>query len=590
MSIYLDKNSKVIVQGITGREGLFHTGRMLAYGTNIVGGVTPGKGGTKIDSGQPVFNTVKDAVDATGATHSIIFVPPFAGADALYEAYDAGIAFAVCITEGIPVHEMLKVVATTSGMRIIGPNCPGIITPGKSLVGIMPSQVFKPGNIGMISRSGTLTYEIVDGLTRAGLGQSTCVGIGGDTIIGTTFVDRLREFANDPETHAVVVAGEIGGAAEEAAAAFIQDAHAGQAGRRVHRRTLGAQGRASRPRRACDHSSGNTGTPESKVKALSKDDRRAGCRPSLGYPEAGRRAPDDRARIKRRRALRLSVREECEEGGLARHHARRAEPGCCNRRHVVREVLLKHVSGGLDTWIMDGMEFLDRHDGHSVVIVSPAVTPRRTSLFAYFVSFLTGDAASQVQFVAVAWSVYGIHHRAFDLGLVGLVLFAPTLLLMLYTGHVADRYDRKRLVIVMGVAEGALSLVFGGLVYAHVQQLALLLAVVLLLGDRARLRRAARGHGILINIVDPETFLSVNARYASLRELVVIGSPVLGGLLVAISPVVALAVAGGMTFVAVVVFAFVQLRRASDRARRRGLLARFGAGGIALRRLATWSC
>ena len=198
MAIFLDKNSKVIVQGITGREGLFHTSKMLAYGTNIVGGVTPGKGGTKIESGQPVFNTVKDAVEATGATHSIIFVPPFAGSDALYEAYDAGIEFAVCITEGIPVHEMMKVVATTKGMRIIGPNCPGVISPGKSLVGIMPSQVFKAGNIGMISRSGTLTYEIVDGLTRAGLGQSTCVGIGGDTIIGTTFVDCLREFANDP--------------------------------------------------------------------------------------------------------------------------------------------------------------------------------------------------------------------------------------------------------------------------------------------------------------------------------------------------------------------------------------------------------
>src|SRR5580700_6255751 len=174
MAIFLDKNSKVIVQGITGREGLFHTQKMLAYGTNIVGGVTPGKGGTKIESGQPVFNTVKDAVSAT-----------------------------------------------TKGMRIIGPNCPGVISPGKSLVGIMPSQVFKAGNVGMISRSGTLTYEIVDGLTRAGFGQSTCVGIGGDTIIGTSFVDCLREFANDPETHAVVVAGEIGGAAEEAAAEFI---------------------------------------------------------------------------------------------------------------------------------------------------------------------------------------------------------------------------------------------------------------------------------------------------------------------------------------------------------------------------------
>ena len=209
---------------------------------------------------------MKEAVDATGATHSIIFVPPFAGADALYEAYDAGIQFAVCITEGIPVHEMMKVVATTKGMRIIGPNCPGVISPGRSLVGIMPSQVFKSGNVGMISRSGTLTYEIVDGLTRAGLGQSTCVGIGGDTIIGTSFVDCLREFANDPETHAVVVAGEIGGAAEEAAAAFIGE-------HMPNKPVVAFIGGRSAPKGArLGHAgaiiSGNTGTPESKVKAF----------------------------------------------------------------------------------------------------------------------------------------------------------------------------------------------------------------------------------------------------------------------------------------------------------------------------------
>jgi len=208
MAIYLDKNSKVIVQGITGREGLFHTQRMLAYGTNIVGGVTPGKGGSKIESGQPVFNTVKDAVDVTGATHTIIFVPPPFAADALYEAYDAGISLAVAITEGIPAHDMLKLVATTKSMRIIGPNCPGLVSPGKALVGIMPGHVFKEGRIGMISRSGTLTYEIVDMLSKAGLGQSTCVGIGGDPIIGTTFVDCLEAFASDPETDAVVVCGD----------------------------------------------------------------------------------------------------------------------------------------------------------------------------------------------------------------------------------------------------------------------------------------------------------------------------------------------------------------------------------------------
>src|ERR1700722_18526508 len=223
MAIYLDKNSKVIVQGITGREGLFHTQRMLAYGTNIVGGVTPGKGGTKIESGQPVFNTVKDAVDATGATHSIIFVPPPFAADALYEAYDAGIGLAVCITEGVPVHDTLEVVGATAGMRIIGPNCPGLISPGKALVGIMPGHIFKEGRVGVMSRSGTLTYEVVDLLSREGFGQSTCVGVGGDPIIGTTFVECLREFKNDPQTQALVLCGEIGGSDEEDAAAFIAE-------------------------------------------------------------------------------------------------------------------------------------------------------------------------------------------------------------------------------------------------------------------------------------------------------------------------------------------------------------------------------
>ena len=266
MSIFVDKNSKVIVQGITGREGAFHTARMQAYGTNIVGGVTPGKGGTRIESGQPVFNTVKDAVEATGATHSIIFVPPPFAADALYEAYDAGIALAVCITEGIPAHDMLKVVATTPGMRIIGPNCPGLVSPGRALVGIMPGHVFSPGNVGMISRSGTLTYEIVDGLSRAGLGQSTCVGIGGDPIIGTTFVDCLREFARDPETHALVVAGEIGGSDEEDAAVFIREYLPGKP-------VVAFIGGRSAPRgKRLGHAgaiiSGNTGTPESKVAAF----------------------------------------------------------------------------------------------------------------------------------------------------------------------------------------------------------------------------------------------------------------------------------------------------------------------------------
>jgi succinyl-CoA synthetase alpha subunit len=266
MSILLDKNSKVIVQGITGREGLFHTGRMLAYGTQVVGGVTPGKGGTKIESGQPVFNTVKDAVDATGATHSIIFVPPAFGSDALWEAYDAGIKLAICITEGIPTHEMLKVVSATPGMRIIGPNCPGLVSPGKALVGIMPGHIFKEGRIGMISRSGTLTYEIVDNLTKAGLGQSTCVGIGGDPIIGTTFVDVLREFANDPQTDAIVICGEIGGSDEEDAAAFIMEHLSNKPA------VAFIGGRSAPPGKRLGHAgaiiSGNTGTPQSKVSAF----------------------------------------------------------------------------------------------------------------------------------------------------------------------------------------------------------------------------------------------------------------------------------------------------------------------------------
>jgi len=266
VSIYLDKNSKVFVQGITGAEGSYHTGRMLAYGTNIVGGVTPGKGGQKTEHGLPVFNTVKECVEATGATHQCIFVPPAGAADALFEAYDAGITFSVCITEGVPVHDMLKVVGATPGMRIIGPNCPGLISPGKASVGIMPGHIFKEGNVGLISRSGTLTYEVVDLLTRAGLGQSTCVGIGGDPIIGTTFVDCLREFANDSQTEAIVVCGEIGGSDEEDAAAFIKE----------HMPNMPIVafigGRNAPPGKSLGHAgaiiSGKFGTPQSKIEAF----------------------------------------------------------------------------------------------------------------------------------------------------------------------------------------------------------------------------------------------------------------------------------------------------------------------------------
>jgi len=267
VSIFLDKNSKVIVQGITGQEGSYHTGRMLSYGTLIVGGVTPGKGGGRTEHGLPVFNTVRDAVAATGATHTCIFVPPAFAADALLEAHDAGILLAVCITEGVPVHEVLKVVATTPGMRIIGPNCPGVLSPGKSSIGIMPGHVFSAGRVGVISRSGTLTYEVVDLLTRAGLGQSTCVGIGGDPIIGTSFVDCLREFANDSQTEALVLCGEIGGSDEEDAAAFIKEHIAGKPA------VAFIGGRNAPAGKSLGHAgaiiSGKSGTPQSKIEAFS---------------------------------------------------------------------------------------------------------------------------------------------------------------------------------------------------------------------------------------------------------------------------------------------------------------------------------
>jgi succinyl-CoA synthetase alpha subunit len=266
VSIFLDKNTKVIVQGITGAEGSYHTGRMLDYGTEIVGGVTPGKGGQTSAHGLPIFNTVREAVNATGATHTCIFVPPPGAADALFEAHDAGITFAVCITEGVPVHDVLKVVAATPGMRIIGPNCPGLISPGKSSIGIMPGHVFKEGNVGVISRSGTLTYEVVDLLTRAGFGQSTAVGIGGDPIIGTTFVDCLREFKNDPQTEALVICGEIGGSDEEDAAAFIKQHMPGTPV------VAFIGGRNAPPGKSLGHAgaiiSGKFGTPQSKIEAF----------------------------------------------------------------------------------------------------------------------------------------------------------------------------------------------------------------------------------------------------------------------------------------------------------------------------------
>ncbi len=224
MSILVDENTKVLVQGITGRDGSFHTKMMLQYGTKVVAGVTPGKGGQKVEN-VPVFNTVEEAVKETGADTSIIFVPAAFAADAIYEAADAGIKLIVCITEGIPVDEMTKVVKYLDykGVKLVGPNCPGIISPGKCKVGIMPAHVFKPGNIGVISRSGTLTYEIVYHITKSGMGQSTCIGIGGDPVIGLKFIDLLKMFEEDKDTSAVVLIGEIGGTDEQDAAYFIRE-------------------------------------------------------------------------------------------------------------------------------------------------------------------------------------------------------------------------------------------------------------------------------------------------------------------------------------------------------------------------------
>jgi len=265
VSILFDASSRVLVQGMTGREGLYHTKGMLAAGTKIVGGVTPGKGGETVE-GQPVFDTVREARSATGANVSCIFVPPLGAADAIMEAAVAGVELVVCITEGIPVNDMTRVAAFLKEhpTRLIGPNCPGVATPGAGKVGIMPYHIMTPGRVGFVSRSGTLTYEVVALLTGAGLGQSSIIGIGGDPIIGTTFIDCLRLFAEDPATDVVVMCGEIGGSDEEAAAAYAA---------KMTKPVVGfISGRTAPPGKRMGHAgaiiSGKTGTAQGKVDAL----------------------------------------------------------------------------------------------------------------------------------------------------------------------------------------------------------------------------------------------------------------------------------------------------------------------------------
>ncbi|MGH7586626.1 MAG: succinate--CoA ligase subunit alpha [Gemmatimonadales bacterium] len=224
MSVFIGKHTHLVVQGITGRDGSFHAKQMLEYGTHVVAGVTPGKGGQTFEGKVPVFDTVAEAAAATGANASVIYVPPLLAAGAIYEAADAGIPLVVCITEGIPVMDMTRVMPflTERGVRLVGPNCPGLISPGQSKVGIIPGNICAPGRVGLVSRSGTLTYEVVHHLTRNGLGQSTCVGIGGDPLIGTSFIDCLAAFQQDPATDAIVMIGEIGGTDEQKAAAWVK--------------------------------------------------------------------------------------------------------------------------------------------------------------------------------------------------------------------------------------------------------------------------------------------------------------------------------------------------------------------------------
>jgi len=267
MSVFIDKHTKLVVQGITGRDGSFHAKQMMEYGTQVVAGVTPGKGGQRFEGTVPIFNTVADAVQATGANTSVIYVPPPFAADAIMEAAASGVSLAVCITEGVPVLDMTKVYPFVKerGVRLIGPNCPGLITPGESKVGIIPGRICTPGPVGVVSRSGTLTYEVVYQLTRAGIGQTTCVGIGGDPINGTNFIDCLAAFEKDPATKAIAMMGEIGGTDEQEAAEFIRT--------QMKKPVVGfIAGQTAPPGRRMGHAgaiiSGSSGTAQEKLEAF----------------------------------------------------------------------------------------------------------------------------------------------------------------------------------------------------------------------------------------------------------------------------------------------------------------------------------
>ncbi len=270
MSIFIDKTTRLLVQGITGRDGSFHTKQMIEYGTQVVGGITPGKGGQKFEEKVPIFNTVAEAVKETGANTTVIYVPPPFAADAMMEAADAGIAFIVCITEGVPVLDMTRVYPYVKerGSRLLGPNCPGLISPGQSKVGIIPGRICTPGNVGLVSRSGTLTYEVVYQMTRAKIGQTTCVGIGGDPINGTNFIDCLDAFEKDSATVAVVMIGEIGGTDEQEAARFVSQ--------KMKKPVVGfIAGQTAPPGRRMGHAgaiiSGSAGTAAEKMQAFEEN-------------------------------------------------------------------------------------------------------------------------------------------------------------------------------------------------------------------------------------------------------------------------------------------------------------------------------